>query len=732
MAVKPQTSQDVHAPFNFVPLSEHVFFPDWADQVSHDIPFKDGYCGEIEIELEAETPLLIGGEIEPKDHEAEDGETYSERKVKAIVDTEGNCIVPGSSLKGMVRNVLEIASFSKMKMVDDGRFSVRDLSSGAKFYSNKFTRSDKDDRNKKYATPHAGWLYLEGGSWKLQPCEYARIEASQLKCLDHKAEEPEAESQALKILQAELQEILDALKNPSTPAGDKAGLRARRDHKIRKIADEKKLTQVGASENQPSADDEGDATLEELYEKVSSLLNDRNQIYVQDICEKEFPLPHNKNIKVINRMCSLSTSENGEAAYLVITGQVSRKTKEFVFFPADGEVINLSEHVIEKFQQVYTEKLHPQERAKELDGAKKDAPWGYWWRKLSGGEVGPGTDGMPGVPVFYLKEGAEITSLGLSLMYKLPYDNSVHDMIKNSAAEHFSNKVDLSELIFGRVSDDAAESLASRVSFGHAIPVGNPKPVGKLLRTVLASPNPQYYPVYVNQKVDANGYLLNRRVVNNKSQHSYLTYMKEGTPRIRGWKRYLPHGLNPDAGDAKGPAVSHLEPLEVGARFRSKITFHNLTKAEVGGLLWSLCLGGNNATPANVVHGLGLGKAIGLGQVSIVVRSLKYRQNGTREKISQDRKADTVAFTAEFERVMNDFLCGGCEAAAKTEDTWQKSAQIQSLMMMGSKSIEADAKLRLQYMKIEFGGRGQNQFVNAKNDGKALPKVLDRVQEKES
>ena len=30
----------ITAPFNFVPLSDKVFFPDWADSVSHDIPFK--------------------------------------------------------------------------------------------------------------------------------------------------------------------------------------------------------------------------------------------------------------------------------------------------------------------------------------------------------------------------------------------------------------------------------------------------------------------------------------------------------------------------------------------------------------------------------------------------------------------------------------------------------------------------------------------------------------------
>ena len=41
----------IKAPFNFVPLSDKVFFPDWADKISHDIPFEDGVSGTIELTL---------------------------------------------------------------------------------------------------------------------------------------------------------------------------------------------------------------------------------------------------------------------------------------------------------------------------------------------------------------------------------------------------------------------------------------------------------------------------------------------------------------------------------------------------------------------------------------------------------------------------------------------------------------------------------------------------------
>jgi CRISPR-associated protein (TIGR03986 family) len=110
----------VHAPYHFVPLSKWVYMPDWAHQVSHDVPFKDGLSGKIEYTLTNATELIVGDE-------------QQERKgqptlVKWAVDPHGNLVIPGSSLKGMLRNVLEIATFGKLSNIDDSHFSYRDIS----------------------------------------------------------------------------------------------------------------------------------------------------------------------------------------------------------------------------------------------------------------------------------------------------------------------------------------------------------------------------------------------------------------------------------------------------------------------------------------------------------------------------------------------------------------------------------------------------------------------------
>ena len=106
----------INAPYNFAPLADQVYLPAWGDQVTHDIPFRDGYCGEIELTITAHSPILVGGE------EIKPGEVHFYQQ------PDGKYAIPGSSLKGMLRSVLEIATFSRMRQVDDMRYGLRDIS----------------------------------------------------------------------------------------------------------------------------------------------------------------------------------------------------------------------------------------------------------------------------------------------------------------------------------------------------------------------------------------------------------------------------------------------------------------------------------------------------------------------------------------------------------------------------------------------------------------------------
>ncbi|MEJ8679929.1 TIGR03986 family CRISPR-associated RAMP protein [Plesiomonas shigelloides] len=147
----------VHAPYHFVPLSQWVYSPDWAHLVSHDHPLQDGVDGIIEFDLTNLTPLLVGAGSD-RTHEQQPAHVHWAR------DPQGNPIIPGSSLKGMLRNVLEIASFAKFSEADDPQFSFRDISNAETAYSKTLQDSDLQ----------AGWLKYnaESKAWLFTPCQH--------------------------------------------------------------------------------------------------------------------------------------------------------------------------------------------------------------------------------------------------------------------------------------------------------------------------------------------------------------------------------------------------------------------------------------------------------------------------------------------------------------------------------------------------------------------------------
>ncbi len=144
----------ITAPFNFVPLNKRVFFPDWADRVSHDIPFEDSQSGVIDITITAKSPIFV------RDHE----------KQEEFCQHNGQYYIPGSSIKGMVRSVLEILSFSKMSQFNDDTYAVRDLRN-RELYMSKMTPEKT----------FCGWLKKTEDGYAIEDCgKPGRIKHSEI------------------------------------------------------------------------------------------------------------------------------------------------------------------------------------------------------------------------------------------------------------------------------------------------------------------------------------------------------------------------------------------------------------------------------------------------------------------------------------------------------------------------------------------------------------------------
>ncbi len=174
----------IDAPYNFVPLSDWVHTPDWGWQVSHDLPFRDGLSGHLDLLITAHSPILVGrdrrrGEEPSDDHP---GQVHPFQ----LPDPDGRYAIPGTALKGMIRNVVEIASFSRMGMVDDRRLAIRDLTPGARpIYGSRMTETSGPNTYRPLSK--AGWLKFDDSrnGWLIEPCEFARVERSDLLAYHH-------------------------------------------------------------------------------------------------------------------------------------------------------------------------------------------------------------------------------------------------------------------------------------------------------------------------------------------------------------------------------------------------------------------------------------------------------------------------------------------------------------------------------------------------------------------
>ena len=157
----------IKSPFNFVPLNSKVFSPEWADQISQDIPFSDGVSGIIKLKITADSPIYIrNGQLNKEEKDAKNkNRDKSKDKDKDysfshITTPQGNrYFIPGTSIKGEVRNILEIMSYGKMCVDERAQFARRDL-------HNKDVYPLIKDQSKE----HCGWLRRKGKDYEIIDC----------------------------------------------------------------------------------------------------------------------------------------------------------------------------------------------------------------------------------------------------------------------------------------------------------------------------------------------------------------------------------------------------------------------------------------------------------------------------------------------------------------------------------------------------------------------------------
>jgi len=138
----------IKAPYNFVPLTDKVFFPDWADQISQDVPFSDGISGTIELKITAKTPVFVRN-----GHTKEDAENKNDEYKSFSKAPDGRYFIPATSIKGCIRNVLEIMSLGKLRLDQNIQYAQREWDNPDLFQ----IKSPTEQNNM-----HCGWLKING------------------------------------------------------------------------------------------------------------------------------------------------------------------------------------------------------------------------------------------------------------------------------------------------------------------------------------------------------------------------------------------------------------------------------------------------------------------------------------------------------------------------------------------------------------------------------------------
>lgn len=146
----------ITAPYNFVPLNDYVYIPSWGSQISQDIPFEDGEDGYIEVTWRNVSPLCVRDASDSYE-KSKDSKVYYSMNMRQP-DGSRLYFLPGSSLRGMLRNTLNIMSFGKMTQYGNKYFGHRDITSDGKY------RTKMDNAQ-------CGWLEKEGDTYVLHICE---------------------------------------------------------------------------------------------------------------------------------------------------------------------------------------------------------------------------------------------------------------------------------------------------------------------------------------------------------------------------------------------------------------------------------------------------------------------------------------------------------------------------------------------------------------------------------
>lgn len=175
-----------HAPYNFIPFSNRIITFE-KKQPNHNELCTELKTGEIKVTITAETPIFISN-----------GDKDNNR---FICNKKGNYIIPGSSLRGVLKGNMKILGFGAITPDEDFKdyqIYFREIATKnkniqsklMKYYKNALKTSIKESKNGKlYTIPEnvkSGYIQKRGNKYYISPTKsnYLRVSRKHKDLLD--------------------------------------------------------------------------------------------------------------------------------------------------------------------------------------------------------------------------------------------------------------------------------------------------------------------------------------------------------------------------------------------------------------------------------------------------------------------------------------------------------------------------------------------------------------------
>lgn len=164
----PRQERTASAPYNFVPLPEKII-P--AFKNAHDLPNHDEYCpdhlsGYFDVTLTTRSPLYIRGPIAAKDLPRQEEKEIKNNPAFLHTGDDSRPVIPGSSLRGMLRALLEIVSYGKMQWVTEKQLFFRTVDN---------TTIGEYYRDRMGNRVETGFLVRHNETYCIHVCSIARV-----------------------------------------------------------------------------------------------------------------------------------------------------------------------------------------------------------------------------------------------------------------------------------------------------------------------------------------------------------------------------------------------------------------------------------------------------------------------------------------------------------------------------------------------------------------------------